>query len=277
MLRLHYTLLLGQFGIWLMGGCAIIWLLTNLVGLALSWPQAWRRLVAWAPVLSVRFKAGSYTVNYDAHRAIGVWLLPVLTVLAFTSVYLNLPQLVRPAVNAFSPLSKAPPRSNPVGMATLTPDQAIAIAKATVSSGRPNSVIRDIRNTSYTVWLQRPDDPSPYGNNAVYIDATTGAVTAARIARTESAGDRFIDWQFPLHSGTAFGLPGRIVIALSGVSMVGLSVTGFYVWLRKWRTRRAARWRGRAVGLPPVLPGRREPRVTPVAARDRVLQPERPV
>jgi len=43
---------------------------------------------------------------------------------------------------------------------------------------------------------------------------------------------------FPLHTGTAFGMPGRIVIAAAGVGLVAMILTGFYVWLIKWRMRR---------------------------------------
>ena len=48
------------------------------------------------PILSVRANRGAYQVNYQAHRAFGVWFFPVLVVLAFTSFYQNMPQYVRP-------------------------------------------------------------------------------------------------------------------------------------------------------------------------------------
>jgi uncharacterized iron-regulated membrane protein len=41
-----------------------------------------------------------------------------------------------------------------------------------------------------------------------------------------SAGDTFLLWQFPLHNGEAFGLPSRLVILLSGLSIPLLYVTG---------------------------------------------------
>jgi uncharacterized iron-regulated membrane protein len=63
--------------------------------------------------------------------------------------------------------------------------------------------------------------------------------------RGSRAGDRFLRWIFPLHTGTAFGLPGRIVIALAGVGLMALIVTGFYVWWTKWRMRRRAALRTR--------------------------------
>jgi len=48
-------------------------------------------------------------------------------------------------------------------------------------------------------------------------------------------------WLYPLHTGGAFGWTGRLLIALSGVVMVVLNVTGLYVWWVKWRMRRRSR------------------------------------
>lgn len=239
-LRLHYSLLMERPGILLMGGVAVIWLLTNIIGLALSWPDGWRRFVSWIPILSIRTGGGPYKVNYDVHRAIGVALLPVLAVLAFTSVYLNLPEIFRPSVNAFSTLTERPTgQAYPLEAATIPPDRAVGQALALVPDGRINSIFRDYARGNYSVLLERPDDIADSGDNFVYVDLTSGRVVATRLASNATAGDRFIRWQFPLHTGQAFGVPGRVVIAISGVVLVILNLTGFYVWWHKWRQSRA--------------------------------------
>ena len=38
-----------------------------------------------------------------------------------------------------------------------------------------------------------------------------------RDAQMMSGGDTFLNWQMPLHSGSAFGLTGRVIISLSGL------------------------------------------------------------
>ena len=106
--RLHYSLWMGSTGLWLMGVVAFVWMLTSLVGLWLAWPRIWLRIAGWVPVLSARFDRGGYQANYQAHRAAGLWFLPALLLLAFTSFYQNLPQFVRPVVNAVSPLAVRP-------------------------------------------------------------------------------------------------------------------------------------------------------------------------
>jgi uncharacterized iron-regulated membrane protein len=96
-LGLHFELLAGPWGYRVMGVAALVWLVTSLMGLALSWPHLWLRARSWIPILSTRTST-SYRVNYDLHRASGVWLLPALAMLAFTSVALNLPEFFRPVV-----------------------------------------------------------------------------------------------------------------------------------------------------------------------------------
>ncbi len=45
---------------------------------------------------------------------------------------------------------------------------------------------------------------------------------------------------YPLHSGQAFGLAGRILICLSGLFTSALCVTGFVIWRKKAAARRAS-------------------------------------
>lgn len=54
-----------------------------------------------------------------------------------------------------------------------------------------------------------------------------------------TAGDIFLQLQFPLHSGEIAGLAGRIVICVTGILVAALSVTGVLVWARKRRARAA--------------------------------------
>ena len=247
--RLHYSLLIGGgWGLWLMGLVAGVWLLTGLVGLILAWPRLWLRMAGWIPVLSARLNRGPYQTNYQSHRAVGVWFQPVLILLAFTSFYQNLPQFVLPVVNAVSPLARRPVGNSPgKGATIISPDQAVDSLAARFPSARPSSIGFDRGSARYSILFYLPGDLSPLGDNWAFVDLGTGDMLGTVVAREASAGDRFLRWIFPLHTGAAFGFAGRIVIALAGVVLIGLIVSGFYVWLTKWRMRRRARVRTRGV------------------------------
>lgn len=239
LIRLHYSLLLETPGVWLMGGAAIVWLLTSAIGLALAWPMAWRRASSWRPIVTARRRDGPYKLTYDVHRALGVALLPIWIVLAFTSVYLNFPGLVRAATARVATVSAAPTRAAVrLERVVVTPDQAIAAAVAHLPGAKPFGVTRDFVHGWYSVRLMVPGDINPSGNSQVYVDFATGDVVATRLAHTGRAGDRFLFWQFPLHSGEAFGVPGRVAVSLAAIALVVMCGTGLYVWWRGWSARR---------------------------------------
>jgi uncharacterized iron-regulated membrane protein len=53
-----------------------------------------------------------------------------------------------------------------------------------------------------------------------------------------SGGDVFIQWQWPLHSGQAFGWTGRILVFVFGLICPLLFATGVIRWLQKRRAKR---------------------------------------
>ena len=78
--------------------------------------------------------------------------------------------------------------------------------------------------------------PLPGGRLA----GVTGAEDDGRVAGTRhdngtTAGDEFFAWQYPLHSGKAFGLAGRLLVLGGGVVTLWLCLGGIRLW---WRRRR---------------------------------------
>ncbi|MDZ4151263.1 PepSY-associated TM helix domain-containing protein [Methylicorpusculum sp.] len=55
----------------------------------------------------------------------------------------------------------------------------------------------------------------------------------------------FTHWQWPLHSGQAFGMTGRLLVFSTGLACPVLFVTGVIRWLQK---RRAARKKMHKIG-----------------------------
>lgn len=69
------------------------------------------------------------------------------------------------------------------------------------------------------------------------IDQYSGQIIKVYTAGTGSAGDVLLDWQWPLHSGHAFGWPGRILVLLVGLACPILYITGVIRWLQKRRAK----------------------------------------
>jgi uncharacterized iron-regulated membrane protein len=75
------------------------------------------------------------------------------------------------------------------------------------------------------------------GNPWLYLDARDGHPLGAEIPGRGSAGDIFMQAQFPLHSGRIVGLTGRVLVSLLGSVVAILSVTGVLLWARRRRAR----------------------------------------
>ncbi|WP_342349953.1 PepSY domain-containing protein [uncultured Nitrospira sp.] len=68
---------------------------------------------------------------------------------------------------------------------------------------------------------------------ALWIDQYDGQILHTYDPKQFTAGDIFERWLFPLHSGEAFGLPGRIGIMILDLVPTVLFVTGFIRWRHK--------------------------------------------
>lgn len=67
----------------------------------------------------------------------------------------------------------------------------------------------------------------------VVIDQYSGKILDVDDPAIGTAGEVFTHWQWPLHSGQAFGWTGRILVFLSGLACPLLFITGVIRWLQK--------------------------------------------
>lgn len=241
---LHYSLHLGGPGVILFGIVALIWFFDCFVGMYLGWPKwNWK---AFRQAFSVKFGAGAPRVTYDLHRAGGLWVWVILAILAFTGMSMNLhQQIFEPLLSAVAPQSPspgedAPDRADPLAPMPTTIPQAISTASKGLTEtgleGTLGGVWIDPLKGFYHLGFHTPIDiMKEHAGTWVSVNGMDGKLVEVRPAGGKTAGDAIHDWQFPLHSGKAFGLGGRIVIAVIGVVVAMLSVTGVLIWWRKMR------------------------------------------
>lgn len=245
----HRSLMSGAVGTLVLGIAALVWALDCCVGLALTLPRAPPRLARWRTAWVFKPGAGAARRELDLHRAGGLWLWPTLLALAVSGVSLALPtQVFRPAVAALLPVTPpapARPAADPA-RAKLPLDRLIADAERDVAGhGDPLPATTLYRNPQAgTVAVYFFPEPTLRGTGlgtpSVTLDDSTGAVLEREIPGAGRLGDLFERVQFPLHSGQVAGLPGRVAIAVTGMAVALLSVTGVMIWERRRRARRIA-------------------------------------
>lgn len=275
--QLHYALALGNTGIWILGICALLWTIDCLVSVYLTFPArvrhaspvntmngSWRRSwwQRWKPSWKIRCGANAYKINFDLHRAGGLWLSVALLVFAWSSVYMNLADTVytwatRAALEYRELWTELPARGMPLGAPKLTWCDAQATGERLMTEQaklngfnveRPIALRLDRAHGVYVYAVRSSRDiQDKRGRTRVLFDADTGEFKLLLLPTGQYAGNTVSSWLFALHEANMFGLPYRIFVCLFGLAIVMLSVTGVVIWLKK---RRAQKLKKSAIALP---------------------------
>jgi len=264
--KLHFTLHLpewhgtDQWGVWLMGIIALVWLVDTFIGFGLTLPRRlrtgsgvswWSR---WAPAWRVRRGGGAYRMNFDVHRAGGLWVWGLILIIAFTSFSMNLyREVFYPAMSLVSETTPGPfetrtptPLHEPVEPSVEWP-RLLAEARAEAQRRGWDQPLGDVfyadNFSVFGVRFYQPGEDHDSGGMAVrslYYDDLDGRLIGDEVPWEGTAADVFNQLQFPLHSGRILGMPGRILMSVMGLMVAMLSVTGVVIWWRKRRARLAA-------------------------------------
>lgn len=246
--KLHYTLHGGDFGATVVGIAGLLLIVSIATGIYLWWPL-WKNSLRAA--FSVRRGA---RLHFDLHKTFGIVSAIILFVVAFTGVYMEFPEYVKPLVTVFSAETKPPTELEPIVSSAppLTPKEAIAIAKEQFPHASFDHFHPPEGNDGvYEVGLRQPGEVNrSFGRTQLWIDPSDGNILAVRNPDDFTVADTFFAWQYPLHNGEAFGLVGRWIVFFSGLTPAVLYVTGFLVWWRKRKAKRRQQQRREEEPLP---------------------------
>jgi uncharacterized iron-regulated membrane protein len=238
MMSLHCALLWEPYGRLAFAAVGFFLLLSTIAGVALWWPRGG----SFAKALKIKRGAKFQRTVYDLHKAIGVYLGVVLIVSIFSGVYMNFKTPWRALVSLVSPVRqlKMDMVSAPAqGRAPLSPSAAVAAADRVFPDGWLQFLAPPRGADGVYVIGKHLDGEVNQANTSrmVVIDQYSGEALAKQDPREFSAGEKFFEWQYPLHSGEAFGDAGRAFMLVFGLAPLGLYVTGFLRWRHKARGR----------------------------------------
>lgn len=268
--NLHKRLAWNHWAAWVLGVVALVWTFDCFVGLYLTLPTViasfWRR---WRPAWLIKQKAGAFRLNFDLHRASGLWLWPALFVFAWSSVFFNLTPVYEWATRAtFDYRSGLDdlnefflPQPHPGETPLLDWHAAQAIAERLMveqASSHSFFVIQPVSldlvsGNVYWYSVRSSRDVREHGAMTwLMFDADTGALRRLILPTGEHIGNTLTNWLWALHFGDVLGLPFRIFVCALGLVIVMLSVTGVYIW---WKKRSARVLRARRGLKSSVLTG----------------------
>jgi len=266
----HVALTFGATGEYVLLAVALLWTIDCFVGIYLTLPitikKFWER---WKPAWLIKRRGGLYRVNFDLHRAGGLWFWTILLVFAWSSVLLvdrigvydwvmvritNYHGDEPVMATIFADRSRDAPFELDWLQAQATGEKLVAerAARRGFRALEPQSLNRleQQRLYVYTVLTDRsfPQERS----EAVFFDADTGASRDNEGERdTVAWGDTLTFWLRALHTARdpIDYLLYRVFLVPVGLVLAMLSATGVYIWWKKRRARMNSR-RG-AAGVSP--------------------------
>lgn len=250
---LHWTLLMGDRGATLVGILGLVLLVSVVTGIYLWWPLLWPlRRGKFSQAFAIRWGGKGIRLHFDLHKVSGIYGAALLIVVAFSGVCVTFWNFAPSVVGVFSPGTKetfayaeglqsaAAPEARRIPIT-----EAIAAAERIFSGSELKAVTTPGGSDGvYEVNLRQPGEANrTYPASIVWINQYSGAVLATRDPGKFTTGGTFLNIQFPLHNGEALGLPGRLLVFITGFVPLILYVTGLKLWLKRRRSERISRGR----------------------------------
>ena len=278
--RLHYNLALDKFGMWVLGITALIWTIDCFISFYLTLPPSRRKKVLgnewlpektgsfssvkksfwsrWKPSWFIKWQAARARINFDLHRASGLWLWIALLIFAWSSVYMNLhDQVYAPVMRILSDYPQRPSEleqlGKPVDEPVLGWIQAQEKAQYLMSEqsrihnfsiDRPIALRLDRARGVYHYYVRSSlDFQDKRGRTLIVFDANSGELKQIHLPSGQFNGLTVTNWLASLHEANVLGMTYRIFVFILGLAIFMLTVTGVLIWNRKRRTEKLIKQR----------------------------------
>jgi uncharacterized iron-regulated membrane protein len=253
----HWDLLMGDAGRWIVGYSTLIFVLMLVSGLVLWWPK---NKAARKQRFQVKWDASPKRLNYDLHNTVGFYVTLVALVIALTGltwsfdwVRNGLTYLAtghteaaghgRKAGKPGSKKDPAQPTASPAELATATRalDAAVRDAwqrqplAASLSASLPTGTQEPLRLRTNESTQTR------YQSNQLTYDARTGTFQKAELYREKPAGELLVRMVYDIHVGAVLGWPTKILAFLASLVCASLPITGFLIWWNRLKKNKQPR------------------------------------
>jgi sulfite reductase (NADPH) flavoprotein alpha-component len=217
---LHRRLVAGETGKQITGACVIVLVFFCLSGLYLRWPRRWWSLREWWLVFYLLIALTGLYWSYDWYRT----------------------GLV--AVLGGEPRDEGRPAGRP-GQGTRQAEGVDLAAVQRTLGQLPElaGLAYELRfpnrpGTALNVRFRQADAPHPRAFDSIEVDAATGQIRKRTRYADQPLGRQLITSVFALHSGSFFGLPGRLAVMFASLCMPLFFVTGWMLYLDRRRKKR---------------------------------------
>lgn len=245
LLQFHRFLVMGDTGRNITGACTLILVFFCLSGLYLRWP---RQVASWRVWLTLDWRKKGRSFNWDLHSVFGTWCLLAYLLAALTGLYWSydwynqgVTKLLSDAPQNERMRKRGPPPQGPAPVANYD-----AMWSSIYSSAGPGLSSYNIRMPAAagqpaTVYYLLKDSPHDRALNQLNLDTATGEVKSHDRYASKTLGSQLLTSVYALHTGSYFGLAGRIILTVSSLLMPLFFITGWLLYLDRRRKKRQVR------------------------------------
>lgn len=223
LLQFHRFLVLGDTGRNITGACTLILVFFCLSGLYLRWP---RQAANWRAWLTLDWRKKGRAFNWDLHSVFGTWCLLAYLFSALTGLYWSydwysqgLTQLLSDAPQHERVRKRGPAPEGAAPVANYAAMWSSIYSNAGPGLSAYNIRMPAVAGQPATVFYLLKDSPHDRALNQINLDPATGEVKSHDRYASKSLGSRLLTSVYALHTGSYFGLAGRIVLTVSSLLM----------------------------------------------------------
>lgn len=234
-LELHRSLMLGIPGR-IIGELATSWgMILIFSGLYLWWPRGKANVGVWLP----RLKGKLYPVLRDWHAVCGAYLFPLALLVVGTGMFFTvvwgtgfvatIKATGQVPVGWFGDYPCTVPEEN------ATPASLDRIVATMMSEARPYDrvmvVLAESPDVAHRAWYLLDENKNTYCTLAVdqYTAETLLSIKCDEVPPLYKARMLAVS----IHMGQIFGMPTKILAFLTSLGIVGLSITGIWMWWKR--------------------------------------------
>lgn len=241
---IHWSLLLNsEWGKYVVGIPTVLFIFMLITGIVLWWPKnkkarKGRFWFSWENVKTWKRK------NYDLHNVLGFYASFFALLISITGIYFAYPYVKNTFNLTLSGSTEMPkdkeiksPDSLMVKNASvydLTAQETRKLYPTSSSFRIPlngkNKKGKDLKNIPVTIYGEEGRFSE---RNSLVFDKYSGKLLAEKTHQKLSNAEKYANANYDIHTGSYFGLFGKILWFITGLICTSLPVTGFLVWWGK--------------------------------------------
>ncbi|NTS39492.1 PepSY domain-containing protein [Flavisolibacter sp. BT320] len=240
---LHRWLLGGNnsIGKLIVGISTLLFLFILITGIILWWPKTVKIM---KQRINIKWGAGWKRINHDMHLVFGFYSAIFLFIFSFTGLAWSFEWFNKGIYTVTNSPMKGPepPKSTFIADAKrISFDKALAAAQTLYPSAEYFNIAAP-KDSTEPISVSRLGAGAVHesATDAVYVDQYSGAVLGKMAFGERSLGAQVRSSFKPIHTGSIWGMPSKIIAFITCLLGVTFPITGTIMWYNRTRKKKAA-------------------------------------